>query len=325
MDRRGPGLLLRDLQRGEDDQIRAVIRVLVALDADLLLLTAFDYDLGAEALDVFAGLLGAAGLPYPHRIALRPNTGIPTGFDLDGDGRLGGPGDAQGFGSFPGQNGMVILSRLPLVPDGVVDLSALLWRDLPRSIPPQLNPDLSATLRLSTSGHWIVPVLLPHGRQLPLLAWYAAPPVFGGPDEFNARRNHDEAALWLRLIEGALPVPPPAPPFMLIGDANLDPADGDGRKGALLDLLAHPALHDPQPRGGHGRVEPGHQGDPALDTALYEGEGAPGGLRVDYILPSSDLRIAGAGVLWPSEADDLAGDLATASRHRPVWVDLALP
>lgn len=331
MDRPGPGLLLRDLLRGGDDRIAALIRVLVALDGDILLLTAFDYDLGAEALAAFADFLAAAGLSYPYRMALRPNTGIATGLDLDGDGRLGGPGDAQGFGAFPGQNGMVILSRLPLIADRVTDLSALLWRDLPGGIPPAMGQGQAAVQRLSTGGHWIVPVRLPDGRPLSLLAWYATPPVFGGPGDVNARRNHDETALWLRLIGGDLPMPPPAPPFVLIGDANLDPVDGAGRKQALRSLLAHPALRDPRPRGRSDRQDPGQRGDPAEDTVVYTGKGAPGGLRVDYILPSADLQVAGAGVLAPADGkaeedgDRASQDLRLASRHHPVWLDLVLP
>ena len=88
-------------------------------------------------------------------------------------------------------------------------------------------------------------------------------------------------------------------------------------------LLTHPALQDPAPRGGHGRVEPAHRGDPALDTVLYDDIG---GLRLDYVLPSQGVTVVGAGVLWPAAPNDpLAADLATASRHFPVWVDLKLP
>jgi hypothetical protein len=98
--------------------------------------------------------------------------------------------------------------------------------------------------------------------------------------------------------------------------------DGDGRPEALRGLLAHPALQDPQPRGDHGRVEPGQMGDPALDTALYDGLG---GLRVSVVLPAADLAVEGAGVLWPPDNDPMAATKAAASRHSPIWVDLALP
>jgi hypothetical protein len=81
-------------------------------------------------------------------------------------------------------------------------------------------------------------------------------------------------------------------------------------------------LQDPAPRGGHGRAELSHQGDPALDTVLYDDIG---GLRLDYVLPSQSVTVLGAGVMWPAPDDPLAADLAAASRHFPVWVDLKLP
>lgn len=322
LSRRGPGLLLRDITGGKDAQVDAVLRGLLALDADILLLTGFDYDGGDAALGAFAARLAAAGLDYPHLFARPPNTGVATGLDLDGDGRLGGPRDAQGYGRFPGEGGMAILSRLPLRAEAAVDLSAMLWRDLPGAIPPPLTPEIAAIQRLSTTGHWIVPVALPDGRLLSLLVWYATPPVFDGPEDRNGRRNHDEAALWLRLFEGALAPPAPALPLVVMGGANLDPADGEGLPDALNALRAHPLLQDPGPRGSHGRAEPAHRGDPALDTALFDGQDGPGGLRVDYVLPSTDLRLLGSGVLWPPPDDPQASVLAAASRHRPVWVDV---
>jgi hypothetical protein len=174
--------------------------------------------------------------------------------------------------------------------------------------------------RLATSGFWDVPLSLPGGGRLHLLAWHATPPVFDGPEDRNGRRNHDEAAFWLRLLSGELPMFPPQAPFVLLGDANLDPVDGDGRPDALAALLTFDGLQDPQPRGTINRSDPRHKGDPALDTALYD---PPlGGLRLDYVLPSAGQTILAAGVLWPPSTDPLADILALASRHRPVWVDL---
>lgn len=322
LERTGPGLLVRDLDRGEDPQIAAVLRVLVALDADVILLTAFDYDRGGVALGLLADRLKEAGVPYPHRFALRPNSGMPTGFDADRDGRLGDPRDAQGFGLFSGQGGMAVLSRLPVDTGGVRDFSGFLWRDLPGALIPEgEDPGLVAVQRLATTGFWDVPVLTDDGP-LHLLAWHATPPVFDGPEDRNGRRNHDEAAFWRLFLEGELPIAPPEGPFVLLGDGNLDPADGDGRREGIGALLGHPALQDPAPRGTHGRVEQVHAGDPALDTVIYD---SIGGLRLDYLLPAAGLTVAGAGVLWPDAADALAPDLAAASRHFPVWVDLALP
>jgi Endonuclease/Exonuclease/phosphatase family len=302
-------------------QIAAVVAVIAALDADVILLTAVDYDRDGVALVLLADRLAAAGAHYPHRFALRPNTGLQTGFDVDGNGQLGDPRDAQGWGLFSGQGGMAILSRLPVDEAAVRDYSAFLWRDLPGAqIPFGTEEGLLEIQRLATTGFWDVPILTEAGP-LHLLAWHATPPVFDGPEDRNGKRNHDEATFWRLFLDGALPMAPPAAPFVLLGDANLDPADGDGLRQGITALLSHPALQDPQPAGSHGRSEPAHRGDPALDTALYD---ELGGLRLDYLLPDARLQVTAAGILWPGEGEPLATDLAAASRHFPVWVDINL-
>lgn len=320
LSRDGPGLLLHELRTGPSPQARAVAGAIVALDADVLLLTDIDYDPGLEAVGALADLLGQAGASYPHRFALRPNSGVATGLDLDGDGRAGRAADAQGWGRFPGDGGMAILSRLPIDAGASRDHTGFLWRDLPGARGPFAATAEGAVIqRLPSRGAWDVAVVLPGGGVLRLLAFHAAPPL----SDRDQRRNHDEVAFWLRLMDGALPLPAPAPPFVLMGLANADPADGRGDRSALRALLSHPTLQDPVPRGGHGRTEPGQAGDPALDTALL-GRSA-GGLRLDYVLPSAGLTVRASGVLWPAPGDPLAAVLETASRHRPVWVEVVLP
>ncbi len=320
--REGPGLLVRDITKGDDQQDEAALLVIAALDADVVLLTSVDYDRGLVALSLLQDRLSLMGHPYPHVFALRPNTGMQTGLDLDGDGRLGEPEDAQGWGRFAGEGGMAILSRLPIDTATARDFSAFLWRDLPgRLIPRDTSPEVLAIQRLSTKGHWDVPVITASGP-LHLLAFHATPPVFDGPEDRNGRRNHDEITFWTQFLDGKLPLEPsPAAPFVVLGDANLDAQDGDGLTSGISALLNHPAVQDPQPRGSHGRTDPGQKGDPALDTALYDF----GGLRVDYVLPSSGLRVTAAGVMWPPEDDPFAAVLARASRHAPVWVEVDLP
>ncbi|HMO06621.1 MAG TPA: endonuclease/exonuclease/phosphatase family protein [Paracoccaceae bacterium] len=325
LSRNGPGLLLHELRTAPSDQARAAVAVIAALQADVLLLTDVDYDPGLAALDALAGLLEAAGSDYPHRMALRPNAGVATGFDLDGDGRLGRAEDAQGWGRFPGDGGMAILSRLPFDTAATRDHSGFLWRDLPAARGPVVaTEDGRAVQRLASRGAWDVAVEVPGGGVLRVLAFHAAPPLAAAADR-DLRRNHDEVAFWTHLLDGVLPLPAPEPPFVLMGIANADPADGLGDAAALRRLLAHPALRDPIPRGGHGRQEPDHQGDPALDTALVGSEGAERGLRLDFVLPSAGLEVRASGGVWPQATDPLLQVLTTAGRHRPVWVEIALP
>lgn len=323
MTRKGPGLLLRDILRGDDPQIAAAVTVLARLDADVLLLTGVDYDAGLVSAGQFAERLAGAGTPYPFLFSLRPNSGWQTGIDLDSDGEAGGPGDAQGWGLFAGQKGMVILSRLAIDHAAARDFSSFLWADLPdHRMPPSIGREVAAIQRLSSKGHWEVPLILPGGGRLRLLAFHATPPVFGAGEDHNARRNHDEAAFWLALLDGRLPFAPPEPPFVLLGDSNLDPADGDGLHDAIRALLAHPRLQDVKPRGAAGHHDAGHRGDPALDTAHF----APtGGLRVDLVVPGAGIDVIAAGVMRPGPGDPLLPTLRAASRHFPVWVDVVLP
>ncbi|MCU9848341.1 endonuclease/exonuclease/phosphatase family protein [Defluviimonas sp. WL0024] len=333
--REGPGLLLRDILTGADRQVEAASEVIATAAPDVILLAGFDYDLDGVALEAFAQRIAAHGMAYPHHFALRPNTGRASGIDLDGDGKLGGPGDAQGFGRFAGEGGMAVLSRLPIEASTAQDFSAFLWRDLPESLisGAALSSDAAAIQRLSTTGHWAVPVTLADGRSLTLLAFHATPPVFDGPEDRNGRRNHDEAAFWLRFIDGELPFAPPAAPFVILGDANLDPVDGDGRAGALEALLTDPRLQDPVPsstgavRAGaeQGGANAAQRGDPKLDTADWRDTPGPGNLRVDYVLPSADLAVAGSGVWWPAPEELGSAEAEAASRHRLVWVDVELP
>ncbi|MCF3972672.1 endonuclease/exonuclease/phosphatase family protein [Paracoccus salsus] len=312
--RNGPGLLLRDIGR-EDPQVLAAAQVIAAARPDVILLTGIDWDHDGRALESFSGTLRKAGLDLSHSFTSRPNSGMATGLDLNGDGRLGTADDAQGWGQFTGQNAMAVLSRLPL--GAVTDHTGALWRDLPGTLmPPDTAPELAAIQRLSSTAHWDVPVETPDGT-LHLLAWAATPPVFDGPEDRNGRRNHDEAAFWLGHLPDA--------PFVLIGNFNLDLIDGEGRPEALHALLG--MAQDPEPRGAWQPPQAGansrHKGDPALDTADFDDDG-PGNLRVDYILPARALTVTAGGVIWPSPDDPLAPAVQAASDHRLVWVDLEL-
>lgn len=322
LSRYGPGLVLQAIRDRDDPQVAAVVAVLARLGADVVVLTGVDYDHGQAAITALQADLRAAGQDYSHVLALRPNTGVQTGLDLDGNGQTGEARDAQGYGRFAGAAGIAVLSRFPLGQPR--DFSGLLWRDLPGAdLPPDISDAAREVQLLSTSGHFELPVTYAEGKTLRLLMWYATPPVFDGPEDRNGRRNKDEAAFWLRLLDGDLPWPAPEKPFVLLGQSNLDPVDGDGLHAAMVALLTHPALQDPQPRGDDLHNDPGQSGDPTLDTAFYD-KGV-GGLRVDVLLPQAGLGVKAAGVLWPTPGDAFAATLAAASRHRPVWAEIALP
>lgn len=346
--RRGAGLLINDIRK-RDPQVVAVAEIILRTRPDILLLTKFDHDPEGIALDRFAGLLaeGVADLPgltYPHRFDAEPNTGIPSGHDLDGDGRRMDARDAFGFGRFPGQNGMALLSRLPLGP--ARSFRKLPWADLPGAEPPR-NPDgslfwpeeLWQSLPFSTTSHWDVVAMLPGPMEVHLLASHTTPPAFDGPEQRNRLRNAAEVSFWLHYLDGvafrddagkaaALPEGALA---VVLGDLNLDPESGDGAHEVIQALLAHPRLQDAAP-ASEGGAEAGEAkqwrrgGDPALSTAEWKRRSLPN-LRVDYVLPSSALEVAGAGVFWPVAEDPLARlvENGVSSDHRLVWVDIRLP
>ncbi len=328
LDRDGPGLLLRDILAGDDPQVAAVAQVIARVSPDILVLQRVDYDYGLRALSALRDVIAASGTDYPYLFALRPNTGMQTGLDMDGDGRAGEAGDAQGYGEFAGQSGTAVLSRFPIDHSQVQDFSALLWSDLPGGIPPEISgapfpsTEAFAVQRLSTVGHWVVPVVLENAK-LDLMVFHASPPVFDGPEDRNGRRNHDELMFWKLYLDGQFG-PTPESAFALIGAANLDPKDSDGRRGAIQALLDDDRLHDPLPmRTGNAEQDLSHAGDARLDTADWPAPG-PGALRVDYVLPSSDLTVTGSGVYWPSRGTEDEELVRRATRHRLVWVDVVI-
>jgi len=312
LSRDGPGLLLRDLGR-DDDQIDAIAAIIQHVRPDILLLTDFDYDRDQLALGQFAQRLG-----YPHHFAALPNTGMMTDQDLDQNGYLGDARDAQGYGRFAGDGGMAILSNWPLTLRE--DFSQLLWRDLDGATMPPMPDSVAQIQRLSTAAHWIIRV--DHPQPFDLWTYAATPPVFDGPEDRNGLRNRDELRLWTQVMDRTA-----AQSLIIMGNTNLDPADGQGIRDAMQTFLADPRIQDPQPvsKGGAFAADADQSGDPALDTADWP-DGKPGNLRVSYLLPSAVFGIAGKGVFWPAPDDPLAQllgeDGLAAGPHRLVWVDI---
>ncbi|WP_227428253.1 endonuclease/exonuclease/phosphatase family protein [Roseibaca sp. Y0-43] len=322
---RGPGEALAQI-RDRRPNAAALAQVIATLSPDIMVLSGVDYDMQGHTLSALRDLVAEAGVTFPHLFAPQPNAGFDSGLDLNRDGRAHGPDDAHGHGDYAGERALAVMSRHKLNLPKLRDFTGFLWRDLPDALLyGGMGPALAGHHRLSSVAHFELPVTLPGGRELALLIYQAGPPVFGDHPDRNRNRNHDETAFWTRLLEGALPVPPPPASFVLIGGSNLDPFDGDGRNSAMRDLLAHPALQDPRPAspGGAAHADPNHNGPPHLDTVAWDTE--QGNLRVSYILPSAKLTVTGAGVLWPLADDPLDAVLAeTGTLHKPVWVDIAV-
>jgi hypothetical protein len=136
LNRAAAGELVADLSTPDDPQAREVAEVVQRVRPDVLLVNEFDY--APEAVDLFrdnyleVGQNGAAPIEYPYAFIAPSNTGVPSGFDLDNSGTVGGPNDALAFGFFPGQFGMLVLSRFPL--GEARTFQDFKWADLPGNL-----------------------------------------------------------------------------------------------------------------------------------------------------------------------------------------------
>jgi hypothetical protein len=348
------GELAQDLSTPDDVQARNVAETIQRTRPDVVLINEFDYAPGNETLFhdnyLAVGQNGAEPVDYPYAYIAPSNTGVPSGFDLNNDGVIAGPDDAWGFGFFPGQYGMVVYSRYPIDTDAVRTFQHFRWADMPGNVLPEgwYSPAELAELPLSSKSHWDVPVDV-GGKIVHVLAAHPTPPTFDGPEDRNGRRNHDEIRFWADYVgppqrsayiyddEGGTGGLKPGERFVVVGDYNADPHDGDSLDGAINQLLDHPRVNTSTTPASAGAVEQAalqgganltHRGDPAFDTADFA-DGAPGNLRVDYVLPSRSLRILDAGVFWPTSDDPLFRLVGTfpfpTSDHRLVWVDVRLP
>lgn len=354
MEEQQAGQLLARLSGGADPRAQRIAAIIQHLRPDVILLNEIDYDPEGRVATIFQqeylerGQFGQAPIEYPYRILDEVNTGVPSGLDVDGDGQVALPGDGWGFGRFPGQYGMLLLSRFPIDHAAARSFRLLRWAEMPGALQP-VDPETGdpwypeatwRALRLSSKSHWDVPVDA-GGLRIHVLAAHPTPPVFDGPEDRNGRRNHDEIRLWADYLDpqgGAWIVDDRGRPgalaadahFVILGDYNADPVDGDSVPGAIQQLLDHPRVRaEPAPRSSGGgaaaaRLDGGanatQRGDPAHDSGRFNPERV-GNLRLDYALPSRSLRILANGVFWPAPGEP-GSDWVEASDHRLVWVDV---
>ena len=352
LNRTNLGALHRDLSTPDNAQARAVAQIVQRVRPDILLLQEFDHDAEGVALREFqANYLarpqnGAEAIRFAHSFFTESNTGQPSGFDLNHDGAIQGGEDALGFGEFPGQYAMALLSRFPFDLAHVRTFRKFLWRDMPGALLPPgwYSPEELAVLPLSSKNHWDVPVLI--GRKtLHLLASHPTPPSFDGPEDRNGRRNHDEIRFWNDYLtpgksgyvrdDAGVSGGFRGKRFIVMGDQNSDPVDGGSLNDAIGALIAHPRVNAgfvPRSAGAaeaaaaQGGANETQRGDPRTDTADFNDRVA-GNLRVDYLLPSAGIRVCGGGVFWPGRAEPAAalvwGDRPPpSSDHRLVWLDI---
>ena len=368
LNRFSEGQLISHLSAPGNAQADAVAEIIQRVRPDVLLINEFDFDdQGPGGSSLAASLFqqnylsvahgDADPIAYPFRFVAPSNTGIPSGFDLNNNGVVGGPDDAFGFGFFPGQFGMAVYSRFPIDLGGVRTFQRFLWKDMPGALLPDdpatpapadwYSPAELDVFRLSSKSHWDVPIQI-GSKTVHFLVSHPTPPVFDGPEDRNGTRNHDEIRFWADYVlpsrgryivddEGVRGGLMPGSLFVIAGDQNSDPFDGDSIPGSAQLLLEHPLVNTKVTPDSEGAVEQSalqgganatHLGDPAFDTADFA-DTAPGNLRADYVLPRKNMPIVDASVFWPTSDDPLFGLVGTfpfpSSDHRLVWIDVRVP
>lgn len=98
LNRNFAGQLVTDLSTPANAQARTVAEIIQRTDPDIVLLNEFDYVEGGVAVDLFrdnyleVSQNGADPVEYPYAFIAPVNTGVPSGFDLNNNGVVGGGG-----------------------------------------------------------------------------------------------------------------------------------------------------------------------------------------------------------------------------------------
>jgi hypothetical protein len=340
--------LQSNLSNGEHKQIKNISEIIQRLNPDIILINEFDYSKQSanDAKNFIKHYLNVSknnqnAIDYPYFYNAPVNTGVDSGLDLDKDGIASGTkSDAFGFGLFPGHYGMLVLSKYPIQFDQIRTFQHFLWKDMPDNLMATIKDEngklyysqqAQQILRLSSKSHWDIPIKI--GNQtIHLLASHPTPPVFDGPENRNGKRNHDEIRFWTDYLSGSEQSAYiyddnqkrggfKGEHFVIAGDLNASPDEGDGIKGGIKGLLEHSLVNDlivPQSEGGSVHTP---------DNPYSAQHTAEWAMRADYVLPSTSLNVTGSGVFWPKPDDflfRLIKDRQSSSDHRLVWIDIAV-
>ncbi|WP_233999561.1 endonuclease/exonuclease/phosphatase family protein [Pseudoalteromonas sp. T1lg22] len=333
------------LAKGRHPQIHNVATIIQAVRPDVILLNEFDFtgDWQQNVALFQQNFLAQAhgdyqAISYQYSYAAPVNTGVASEYDFDGNGKKSGiAGDAYGFGFYPGQYGMLLLSRFPIDTDAVRTFQHLPWYTQSGASMPLLNDQpfydqqTWQAARLSSKSFWDIPLEVA-GERLHILASHPTPPVFDGPEDRNGLRNFAE----LKLVADYIATPAPGylvddkaqvgglsgdGRFVILGDLNAAPQGPKARPEAIDQLLKHPKVDSSLIPVSKGGAESSTEPFAKFYTASWQA-------RVDYVLPSKfGLQPVGSGVYWPAEGEagyELVRDRKLSSDHRLVWMDVQI-
>ncbi|TLP95216.1 endonuclease/exonuclease/phosphatase family protein [Nesterenkonia salmonea] len=329
--------LIASLSTGNHTQARAVAQTVQMNDPDVIVLTGVTYDKEHQIAELLNGYLAAgqhseSGLDFPYLFTEGTNSGRESGVDLDGDGTIGGPGDAVGYGEYPGQYGTVIFSKYPIVEEEVRTFKEFLWSDVPdTSMPTGRDSSLeSSVLRLHETSMWDVPVEVDGETVHIISASVASPPEAADTDRGDDMRrvmaDYVAGRAWyLYDDEGETGHMEPGTPFVVAGV----PAVRSGEVENLDVLLESPVIRDTRPEAVTEVPEDEHPAatwatDPEDTRHVAEGRGE----RASFVLPSTSVDVSGSGVFWPAEGEYgyevVDPESVYGLDDRLVWLDLTI-
>ncbi len=319
-------------------QIKNIAEIIQRINPDIILLNEFDRtDNTQDNLSYFlkhylaVGQHNQQGISYPHYYQGPVNTGVPisdTNTPTSND-----PSDNYGYGYFPGHFAMALLSKYPINFEQIRTFQFFKWHHMPNALQPISEGSNQSwkERRLSSKSHWDIPITV-NKQVIHLLASHPTPPVFDGPDQTNARRNHDEIRFWHDYIDpeknhyiyddnqqgSGLKN---KDVFIILGDLNASNVEGQSKSCAINKLLTDAKIQDPLPTSLAASLHSPNNPHAANHTCQWR-------LRADYILLSNiGWKIHTAGVFWPQENETehrLIANRQASSDHYLVWVKAQL-
>lgn len=212
-------------------------------------------------------------------------------------------------------------------------------------------------LRLSSKNHVDAPIIIPTKNGVKTINVFLSHPTPSGFDKAsdnNKLRNSQEIEFWRHYIEGAKFIYDDqgmnggfqGESFVIMGDLNADALTGTGSQpnyNGIRKLMNHKRVNHsvsqvtgkfapvsqgaaemPNPASSWSGVHP----YPEIRSAIF-------GSRVDYAVPSADLKVIGAGTYWQPEGSEgrllfndprvgTGNSKSISSDHRYVWTTISL-
>lgn len=302
---------------------------------------------------------------YPYLQSFSTNSGENSGLDLDNNGKLGEmPGDAWGEGNYHGQRAFALMSMHEIDKNNSRSFQDFKWKDIPGAQNPTIincfnpispipagmacgdkwyNVEEWNRVRLSSQNHVDVPIKIKTTlgfTTVHLLISHPSPPVGINLITDNDKlRNKAEIQFWSDYVsnksyiyddKGRTGGLARDSHFVLLGDLNADPDNGDSDRMAISKLLTHPEINANATVGNVVPISHGAAEEFPLRN-FPERLTSDSGLRVDYVIPSSQLGVDSSGVFWPAKGEEghlLINDIRignegvakdVSSDHRMVW------